>query len=250
MTAATFFFALFAFVYLGSTVSAFTDAQIFERLQHFKDNGIPGTVNDIVNQAMIADGTCRLFVEQEGYTFWHNRNAVIEIIDAIKELPDTSHPSNLVLTAHDALTKKCQQHFARMGVVGDMNPRLIEQPKYGCLDGSYDLAVMAQSMNNWQRALCAGKNDSAWNGIFDPAYQAQQVSLTSGFMCIIACDCNMKQNLPKETFTSIAMNPETAKDTLCKSTPWRETNFTRATADLKLFAALSSPLVDNLCRCS
>ena len=82
---------------VSTAKSTFTDPEIFERLQHFKDNGVPGTVNDIVNQAMIADGTCRLFIEQDGFVFWHNRDAVIKVINAIKNLPATSHPSNLVL---------------------------------------------------------------------------------------------------------------------------------------------------------
>ena len=37
--------------------SLFSDAEIFERLSHFKDAGVPGTVNDIVNQLQIDNVT-------------------------------------------------------------------------------------------------------------------------------------------------------------------------------------------------
>ena len=86
--------AMFATLPTSMSSPLFSDAEIFERLSHFKDAGVPGTVNDIVNQAMIADGTCRLFLEHNGYEFWHSRQAVIEVINAIKNLPDTSHPSH------------------------------------------------------------------------------------------------------------------------------------------------------------
>ncbi len=230
------------------TSTSFTDAEIFERLQHFKDNGVPGTVNDIVNQAMIADGTCRLFMEQDGYTFWHNRDAVVSVINAIKNLPDSSHPSHLVLTAHEVLPKICNQSSITKAKIYGI--RKNKQEEYSCSKGPYELMVMAQSMNNWQRAICATEDDSAWNGLFDPAYQPQQISLTSGFMCILACDCNLKQNLGESTFKAIASDPERAKNEVCTSTPWRKTNFTTAGSDLQMFAKLSTPLIQNLCMCS
>jgi len=225
---------------VSTAKSTFTDPEIFERLQHFKDNGVPGTVNDIVNQAMIADGTCRLFIEQDGFVFWHNRDAVTKVINAIKNLPATSHPSNLVLTAHEVLPKICTEALLMK----------TKNDAYSCTKGPYDLMVMAQSMNNWQKAICAGKDDSAWNNLFDPAYQPQQLSLTSGFMCILACDCNLKENLPLSTFQTIANDPEGAKSKVCTSTPWRETNFTTAGNNMQMFAKLSMPLIGSLCKCT
>ena len=233
--------AIFATLPISMSSPLFSDAEIFERLSHFKDAGVPGTVNDIVNQAMIADGTCRLFLEHNGYEFWHSRQAVTEVIDAIKNLPDTSHPSHLVLTAHEVLPKVCS---------AQRSANKIGNTDYTCSSGSYDLMVMAQSMNNWQRAICADKDDSAWNNLYDPAYQPQQIALTSGFMCILACDCNEKKNLNVSTFTSIASDPQSAKKKVCELAPWRGTNFTTAGSNLQLFAKLSSPLLEGLCECN
>ena len=196
-------------------------------------------MNDIVNQAMIADGTCRLFIAQDGFVFWHNRDAVIKVINAIKNLPATSHPSNLVLTAHEVLPKVCTEALLMK----------TKNDAYSCTKGPYDLMVMAQSMNNWQKAICAGKDDSAWNNLFDPAYQPQQLSLTSGFMCILACDCNKKQDLDRKTFETIASDPSEAKNKVCALTPWRSTNFTTGGSNLNVFAKLAYPLIEGLCMC-
>ena len=217
--------------------AAFTDAEIFERLSHFKDVGIPGTASDPVNQAMIVDGTCRLFIEQDGYVFWHNRDAVTDVITAITDLPSTTHPSNLVLTAHEVLPSVCNKTL-----------RTKHAQNYGCRSGAYDLNVMANSMNNWQRALCAPESDPTWNKLFDPAYQPQQMALTTGFMCILACDCN-SLDLKRSTFESISQDPENAKNTVCKTTPWREVNFTKGGSDVDVLASLSSPLAKALCKC-
>ena len=218
--------------------AGFTDAEIFERLSHFKDVGIPGTVSDPVSQAMIVDGTCRLFIEQDGYVFWHNRDAVLKVVQAITNLPSTSHPSNLVLTAHELLPKVCNT---------TMNAKPTEN--YSCRSGSYKLSAMANSMNNWQRALCAPESDPAWNKLYDPAYQPQQMALTTGFMCIVACDCNNFSDLRRSTFQAISEDPANAKDAVCKNTPWREVNFTTGGNDVEELARLSHPLVKTLCKC-
>ena len=41
---------------------------------------------------------------------------------------------------------------------------------YTCWGGSHNIDDMSNAMYNWHRALCASKEDAAWNGVFDPAY--------------------------------------------------------------------------------
>ena len=90
----------FAYSYAESTV--WTGSAVFERVQHFKDAGVPGTVDDPFNQAAIAEGTCRAV----GYSgcgcgFLNHADRVTNVIEAIKGLPTTDMPSHLVLTAQN-----------------------------------------------------------------------------------------------------------------------------------------------------
>ena len=67
----------------------------------------------------------------------------------------------------------------------------------------------------------------AWNGIFDPAYMPQQMALTAGFMCIIACDCNHKQ-LPASSLKEFSIDQahaQFARDTICELIPWGDIDF-------------------------
>merc|ERR1711871_112920 len=177
-------------------------------------------------------------IEQDGYVFWHDREAVLSVVKAITDLPSSTHPSNLVLSAHKVLPGVCN--------------RTLQQNRtsdYNCRSGLYDVNAMSTSMNNWQRALCAPETDPAWNNLFDPAYQPQQMALTSGFMCILACDCNGLADLKRSTFEAIAQDRTNAKDIVCKTTPWREVNFTKGGSHVEDFAKLSYPLVKALCMC-
>ena len=88
-------------------------------------------------------------------------------------------------------------------------------------------------------------------GEYDPAYQPQQVALTAGFMCILACDCNMAQ-LPASSLSSLAESPESAaavNQLLCAIVPWTEVDFSDAGGDVARLAEMSEPLMD-LCKCS
>ena len=48
--------------------AVFTGPAVFERLSHFKDVGVPAVIagKDLLNQAMIADGSCRLVENPPG----------------------------------------------------------------------------------------------------------------------------------------------------------------------------------------
>ena len=88
-------------------------------------------------------------------------------------------------------------------------------------------------------------------GEFDPAYQPQQVALTAGFMCILACDCNNSQ-LPAESLAAFAESPDVTlalQIHVCKAVPWETVDFTEAADDVNTLADLSAPLME-VCGCS
>lgn len=221
---------------------AFTESARFERLSHFKDAGLINHLNT-VDEAMIADGSCRLFTEEQGgYALWYNRTATELVNNATKDLPVTEKPSHFVLTAEDVLPKICPKPTTRIRQKND---------EYSCRGGSHNIDEISTAMSNWQRALCALKDDPAWGGEFDPAYQPQQMVLTAGFMCIVACDCNEK-DLPASSLKEFAIDDEHAqfaRDVLCELTPWGEVDFTNINSDPNILAELSAPLIE-LCKCS
>jgi len=233
-----------AIILLSSTLASanvYTESAIFERLCHFKNDGVVNHLNAI-DQAMIADGSCRMVrPELDGYALWYDPATTGAVIDALKDvLPPTGKPSHFVLSAHEVLDDLCP-------VAAVENTK----EEYTCRGGAYDVEVMAGAMHNWQRALCAPKIDPEWEGEFDPAYQPQQVALTAGFMCIIACDCN-ESMLPAASLASFAENPETTamvQKLVCSSVPWEFVDFTEAAADVEILAEMSAPLME-MCGCA
>ena len=141
---------------IASAVSAdvYTDSAIFERLCHFKNDGVVNHLNSVDN-AMIADGSCRMIRGEnglDGFALWNDPTTTGTIIDALKEaLPETSKPSHFVLTAHEVLADLCPDGAA-------VNP----DEEYHCRGSGHDVSVMAGAMHNWQRALCAQENDPEW----------------------------------------------------------------------------------------
>ena len=155
--------------YTDSTV--WSGPAVFERIQHFKDCGVPGTVNDLFNQYAIADGSCRAVGYAGcGCSFLKHPDRVRAIIEAIKGLPSSDGPSNLVLTAQNGnLLNVCNS----------------ESTESTTLEDYYDPSVVSSSIQNWWRALCS-KDFTP----FDPAYQPQQQAVTLGFLCNTACNAN------------------------------------------------------------
>uniref|UniRef100_A0A0G4GSV5 Uncharacterized protein n=1 Tax=Chromera velia CCMP2878 TaxID=1169474 RepID=A0A0G4GSV5_9ALVE len=228
---------------LGSPAEVFSDSAIFEGLSHFKDFGVPGTVEDPVNQAMIADGSCRLLNAASGdetaFAFWYNQESTKEVISALAGLPSTSKPSNFTLSAKRDLGPLCKR----------LQKKAVSETDFSCRRG-YDFTTIAQSMSNWHRALCASASESSWEGEFDPAYQPQQVALTAGFMCLISCDSNKKQ-LPLSALQSFAESVsvvEEVKKNTCTAFPWGQIDFS-AVSSADAMGALTYPLLE-MCGCA
>jgi hypothetical protein len=155
--------------------TCFPDSAVFERLQHFKDVGLPNTLHDPFNRAAIADGTCRTVTGRAdpvggGYACWHsNEDKVNAVLSALDALPSSDSPSKMTLAAKATLPAVCT---APAPASNDLS--------------FYNSSVAAGSLQAWFRALC----DETWD---DPAYQPQQVALTVGFACAMACDAAGKK---------------------------------------------------------
>jgi len=221
----------------AATANVFSEPAIFERLSHFKDYGVPGTVDDPLNQAMIADASCRNFDNYDGFTFYHNQTAVTEVIAALASLPPTGEPSHFTLTARNVIPPACGPSTSTAPTARKCN--------------TLPLASLTGSMDNWHRALCAPNGDPSWGSTYDPAYQPQQVALTVGFMCIVACDC-AETDLPATAlaeFASSKANAKQANAALCKSAPYGIVNFTAQATTPALLTEASAPIRE-VCGCA
>ena len=234
------------FLLLGATASnVYTEPAIFERLSHFAAYGVPGTTNDPLNQAMIADASCRLISENGngpgGYSYYRNRQATTAVISAYQNLPSTAGPSHFTLSAHDIFAKACT-------INNTLTLQQQQQQQQQC--SVQPLSGLTSAMDAWHRALCANSNDPSWKGTFDPAYQPQQVALTVGFMCIVSCDC-AETALSSKTMAAFAANDQMAsdaRDSVCHALPFHTVNFTKQASSPSLLAHLSMP-IRKLCEC-
>jgi len=210
----------------------FTDSAKFERWSHFKDYGVPAVMGkDALNSAAIADGTCRLTQQMfDGFFFWHYPRRVERVLQALKDAPPTSKPSFFVLSAEHALLDACS----------DKNDEAVRP--------EYTLDSLAGSVQNWYHALAAPPSDPSWKGQFDPAYQRQQVALTAGFICIVACDLNDGEIT--ESHMRGLQTHEYIRRTLNATYPWVASNTVfsgaRSTKDL---AMILKPLL-TACWCT
>jgi len=223
---------------LALSKDVFTGPAVFERLSHFVDVGIPATVEDPLNQRMIVDGTCRLVgVQNDGFYFYRNYSHVVEVILAMRQLPSTDGSSHFTLTALEYLKGPCE-------------PIHTHEPEDSAQCDQLDFSSLVGSMDAWHRALCADKNDPSWKGVFDPAYQPQQIALTTGFMCIVTCDC-ARSFLSGDILAKFASSievAERAKSDLCSLLPFKSVNFTAQASNTEQLTKLSSPL-RQLCNC-
>jgi len=210
---------------------AFIDSAKFERWSHFKDYGVPAVLGkDALNSAAIADGSCRFVSEVDGFYFWHYPTRVKRVLEALAKAPPTSNPSYFTLDTDKALRDACSDK-------GDV----LAPPEY-------DLKSMASSVQNWYHALCAPESDPSWQNKFDPAIQPQQIALTSGFMCIVACDV-AKGHLSADAMGLFANDPKQTRDGICATFPWAQIDFSKATSVQEL-ASMTSPLLAKPCHCA
>eukprot|EP00439_Symbiodinium_sp_Y106_P012940 s4299_g1.t2 len=187
------------------SVPVFLDSAIFERLEHFKDVGVPATLQDHIGRSTIADGTCRSVVAPGsgpfplgGYAFWHhNPERVDVVLKTLVELPSTSQPSKFVIAAKKQLPSAC--------FYGNQTNKL----------DLYQPDALAKTLYNWHRAIC----DLEWE---DPAEQPQQQALTTGFICMATCD-TAKLQLTAAAVDAFSASMAAAKSvtkSMCAAMPW------------------------------
>jgi hypothetical protein len=204
----------------------FSESAKFERWSHFKDYGVPAVMGkDALNSAAIADGSCRLVQQSDGFYFWHYPSRVERVLRALADAPPTSNPSYFVLSLEKALRAACSD-----------NDDKASRPEF-------KLESLATSVQNWYHALVAPSSDPSWNGQFDPAYQPQQVVLTTGFMCVAACDLNGGM-LSESAMRSLADMGSYLPKTINATFPWvtNSTIFSGARSTKELAQALKSIL--------
>merc|ERR1740117_2217635 len=148
----------------------FTEADRYERWQHFKDYGVPGTLEDPLNRAAIADGTCRLLsgTEYTGFHFWNHPDRVATVLTALAAAPATDSPSRFTLQATAALTTACATTD-----LPEEDSRASDSPdQAGAIDdaSTFEVAARAAALDNWYRALCVPASSASWGdaSAYDP----------------------------------------------------------------------------------
>lgn len=186
--------------------SVFPGSALFERLSHFKDVGIPATTGNLFVQSVIADGICRMYgIQVDGSHYINHPEMASAVINATKNLPDSSEPSHLVLTANKIIPKVCSYVVP-------------EEKEYSCSPkssktSSIHIDSITSPMQGWYRALCDYEWAESPQG--DPAYQPQQMALTTGFVCSMACDCAGFSAPSAQTLLNFARYPSDVTRALC-----------------------------------
>jgi len=186
---------------------------------------------DALNSAAIADGSCRVTGQDfDGFYFWHYPDRVARVLQALKDTPPTSNPSLFVLSTEKTLRDACSD----------------KQDKPS--QTQYELDSLAGSLQNWYHALTAPASDPTWKGQFDPAYQPQQVALTAGFACIVACDLN-KGELSSDAMRDVAAKYADLPTNFNATLPWASGNAVFSGAKSMDGLAKSTQLLLTICEC-
>ena len=215
----------------------FTDAERFERWSHFKDVGLPAVVpaHDTLDEAAIADGTCRLLAGASygGDHFFLQPTRVQRVLDALgNATPPTAGPSRFTLRASDALAHGC----------ADLAAPPAPRPW-----SDFAVPALGAALSDWYRALCAPASSAAWSGGYDPAYMPQQVVLTAGYVCTVACGLHGKE----ASATALAALPADAATATCGRWAWDEGTFARLgnASSAAALAAIVAPMSGAACGC-
>jgi hypothetical protein len=228
--------ALSALSATADDASAFIPSAKFERWSHFKDYGVPAVLGkDALNSAAIAYGSCRMIKEVDGFFYWHYPGRVQRVLEALKGSPSTSKPSYFTLSTTELLSKACAP-------ASDDAPAQSTGGTH-----QYTLDAMAAALQNWYHALCAPPQDPSWSGEYDPAYQPQQIALTSGFMCIVACD--FTSSAPPTVLRFLATRWTATKNTICDAHPWVAGNTIFSGANTTSGLAQSILPLSKVCGC-
>ena len=88
---------------------------------------------------------------------------------------------------------------------------------------------------------------AAWSGGYDPAYMPQQVVLTAGYVCTVACGLHGKE----ASATALAALPADAAAATCSRWPWNEGTFARLgnASSAAALAAIVAPMSGAACGC-
>mmetsp|Transcript_19283 Transcript_19283/g.56575 ORF Transcript_19283/g.56575 Transcript_19283/m.56575 type:complete len:239 (-) Transcript_19283:17-733(-) len=210
----------------------FSKSAQFERWSHFKDYGLPGVKHDPLNQAAIADGSCRLVeppLELDGDSFWTQRARVSAVLAALAEAPPTDKPSHFVRATNALLRRPCSTPTP-------------------ALPANFTLGERKAALQNWYHALCAPEADSSWAGQYDPAEQPQQAALTAGFACIVACGASGGK-LGGKAISSLSTGAQAARKALCAALPWGTVDFSTAATEAEL-GRMASPVLSKPCGCA
>ena len=151
-------------------------AASYERLSHFVDAGLPGSVDKALDRWAIADGACRAAGASGASDVV--LGADMYVIAALDALPATTDgPSRFTRAALAELPPAC----ARAADVAESG---------GAPFASFLPADAGASLYAWRRALC----NASWP---DPAYMPQQQALTLGFVCAAACGRRRARRAPQ-----------------------------------------------------
>merc|ERR1711998_409319 len=170
-------------------------------------------------------------IQLDGFALWWEPSRVSKVLAALAAAPGTDRPSYFVRATSEALLIPCS------------TPAPYAPANFSVID-------RAAALQNWYHALCAPESDPSWQQQFDPAEEPQQMALTAGFACIVACEANHRE-LDAKAMALLSAKPSAARDALCAALPWKSggTDF-RSVSNASQLASMSAPILALPCGCT